>query len=192
VKRIATAALALAAVLSAPALADAGTTPQQPVTTARAVTTTAVGQLPQSSLDAEWNSWRGGSAATLEVSGYGMSGTASTAVGTWTSPATAVSGSKLFATVNRVNERGVMSALPGTWTSVVRIRHRDAGGAWSRWITLGGAETNDGLVAVTGASQGWDISYLRATRAAQQLQVEVTYRVTDTSSNDLFTTVVVP
>lgn len=190
--RAAAAALTLAAVVAVPALASAGSTPQQPVATARAVTETVAGPLPQSSLTAQWNRWRDGSAATLEVSGYGMPGTTSTAVGTWTSPPTAVSGRTLFATVTHVDERSNLAPAPGTWSSAVRVRHRDANGGWSRWLTLGSNTSSDGLVTVSGGAQGWDISYNRGTRAPQQLQVEASYRVTDTSSNDLFTTVVVP
>lgn len=191
-QRVAAAALALAAVIGVPALASAGSTPQQPVATAHAVTATVAGPLPQSSLTAAWNRWRDGSAATLEVSGYGMSGTTSTAVGSWTSPPTTVSGRTLFATVTHVAERSTLAPAPGTWTSAVRVRHRDVHGAWSRWVTLGSGPVNDGPVSISGGAQGWDITYTRATREPQQLEVEATYRVTDTSSNDLFTTVVVP
>ena len=190
--RVATAAVALAAVVAVPTLAVAGSAPQQALVTAHTTTTTAVGPLPRSSLRAQWNRWRGGTAATLEVSGYGLSGTTSIAVGTWTSPPTTVSGQSLFATVTPVDERNGAGPLPGTWSSVVRIRHRDSHGVWSRWLTLGTADTGDGLVAVTGGSRGWDVAYTRATRAPQQLQVAAIYRVSDTSSNDLFTTVVVP
>ncbi len=190
--RVATAALALAVVVALPALAVAGSTPPAAQASARTVTTTVAGPLPRSTLTAAWTRWRDGTAATLEVSGYGVTGTTSTAVGTWTSPPTPVNGPSLFATVTHVDERDAVTPLPGTWSALVRIRHRSAGGSWSRWLPLRRAVTGDGLVTVTPVGQGWDVSYTRTVGAAQQLQVEADYRVTDTSSNDLFTTVVVP
>ncbi len=190
--RLAAAVVVLAAVVAVPTLAVAGSTAGQPAATVRTATTTPAGPLPYSTLSGQWTRWRDGTAATLEVSGFGLTGTTSTADGTWTSPPTIVNGRSLFATVTHVDERTGVPALPGTWSSVVRIRHRGTGDRWSRWVTLGSADTSDGLVAVTGVGQGWDISYTRAVRAPQQLQVDAVYRVTDTSSNDLFTTVVVP
>jgi hypothetical protein len=187
VKRVSTAALALVALTAAPALA----TSADPTTTAKVSTVTALGAMPQSTLQASWNRWRDGHAGTFEVSGRNLPGATSSADGTWTSPPFVINGAQFFATIDRTVQR--TSASGAAAANTVRLRHRTVGGAWSRWLTLGAGDTSDGvLMARPARQQGWDIFYVRGVRGTQQIEVDTTYRVSDASDNDLYTTVVIP
>lgn len=184
-KRLA-AALGAVALGATPALASTG--PAAPAPTVHVTVRSVLGQSPdpQFGVHAYWNDWTPGRDATLEVGGTNLPATTSTAVGVWTSSAYPVQFPGLFAEVARKNDH----VGPGTPTEQIALRHRDAGGRWSRWLLVPvDATARDGVVTLVDTGQGVDVRYDHAMARAQQIQLQITDTISDPSTSDLFTTV---
>lgn len=180
------AAVGIVALAASPALA--GGSQAAPTPTVRVTATSLLGAAPdpQFGVHGHWTDWDPGRDATLEVGGTNLPGVTSTAVAYWTSRSYPVQFPGLFAEISRQADHVGTASV----ARKISLRHRNANGAWSRWLSIPESGTaTDGVVTLLTTGQGVDVRYNRRMARAQQIQVQIVDTISDPSTSDLFTSV---